>query len=265
MTRWLLVFAVVFAASCSRGNTAAPGATSATPGPPAPAALPAPAKRSTPFAVVELFTSEGCSSCPPADENLSAIAAKARPGVYALSFHVDYWNDLGWRDPYSAAAYSERQRRYADKLDGHRVYTPQLIVNGTDQMVGSDRAASRRAIDRALEAPVTEELGIEPVSTRDGKLRVRWHASAAQGLLLSLAVVQSQGEKAVTRGENAGRTLSHANVVHAFQSRRMQERDGASEIAIGADVIRERAWLIGYLQRESDLRVVAAAAEPLDS
>src|SRR5262245_48953789 len=98
------------------------------------------------FAVVELFTSEGCSSCPPADRLLADLAK--RPGVYALEFHVDYWNSLGWRDPYSAAAYSDRQRMYGDDI-----YTPQMVVNGTNLFVGSNRARAEAAIAAGLSAP----------------------------------------------------------------------------------------------------------------
>ena len=98
----------------------------------------------TPFAVVELFTSEGCSSCPPADNLLGEIVKDAQKGqqrVYCLSFHVDYWNSLGWRDPYSDPAFSRRQREYARAFESVQVYTPQMVVNGSTGFVGSDRTA----------------------------------------------------------------------------------------------------------------------------
>src|SRR5205823_8102402 len=110
--------------------------------------------------VVELFTSEGCSSCPPADALLAELAR--RPDVLALSFHVDYWDRLGWKDPYSSRAATDRQNRYAKLLALATVYTPQIVVDGRWEAVGSDRADVERALERARrdppEVPVTLTL-----------------------------------------------------------------------------------------------------------
>src|SRR5438309_7939527 len=110
--------------------------------------------------VVELFTSEGCSSCPPADALLAELAK--RPDVLALSFHVDYWDRLGWKDPFSSRAATDRQNRYAKLLKLATVYTPQIVVDGRWEAVGSDRADVERALDRARrdrpEVPVTLTL-----------------------------------------------------------------------------------------------------------
>src|SRR5712692_11374701 len=97
--------------------------------------------------VVELFTSEGCSSCPPADALLAQLAS--RPEVLALSFHVDYWDRLGWKDPFSSPAATERQHRYAELLRLATIYTPQIVVDGKWQAVGSDRGEVERALDAA--------------------------------------------------------------------------------------------------------------------
>jgi hypothetical protein len=114
---------------------------------------PPPGPASHGVAVIELFTSEGCSSCPPADALLERFVGDAqRSGqpVYGLSFHVDYWDHLGWKDRYSSAAYSQRQSRYARRLGLGSLYTPQMIVNGTREFVGSNRAAADAAIREAL-------------------------------------------------------------------------------------------------------------------
>src|SRR5438445_2521237 len=95
--------------------------------------------------VIELFTSQGCSSCPVADKNLAEIIEKAETNgqqVYGLSFHVDYWNDIGWKDPYSKAEFTERQKKYASIRSFENIYTPQMIVNGETEFVGSDRKMS---------------------------------------------------------------------------------------------------------------------------
>ena len=104
------------------------------------------------FAVVELFTSEGCSSCPPADELVARIQKEnSDQPVYILSFHVDYWNNLGWKDPFSSAAYSKRQKEYANRLNLQSIYTPQVIVNGRTEFVGSDEGKMLNAIKSNLQ------------------------------------------------------------------------------------------------------------------
>ncbi|MEL7087271.1 MAG: DUF1223 domain-containing protein, partial [Planctomycetota bacterium] len=107
----------------------------------------------TPFAVVELFTSEGCSSCPPAEAVLNRLDRDARQGhqrIFTLAFHVDYWNRLGWTDPFSDRAYSDRQRDYAVTLRERSIYTPQMVVNGTTGFVGSHARRAGQEIGRAL-------------------------------------------------------------------------------------------------------------------
>src|SRR5258706_7835451 len=108
--------------------------------------------------VIELFTSQGCSSCPAADKNLAEIiedAEKNGQPVYGLSFHVDYWNYIGWKDPYSNPGYTARQHQYAQKLNSESVYTPQMIVNGEIEFVGSNKKASSEAVASALSKKMT--------------------------------------------------------------------------------------------------------------
>ena len=121
------------------------------------------------IAVVELFTSEGCSSCPPADENLrriEGVAAMLDQNVFPLSFHVDYRNRLGWKDPFSQVAFSDRQREYAELLKSD-TYTPQLIVNGTSEFVGSDRRLSDQKIRKALETPAKHLIALSALEIED--------------------------------------------------------------------------------------------------
>ncbi len=168
--------------------------------------------------LVELFTSQGCSSCPPADALLARLAEE--PGVVALSFHVDYWDYLGWRDPYASPAFSERQRRYARAL-GDRVYTPQVVVNGTASLVGSREPQVRAAIDRAKTRQASVQITIEETARRNHSLSVRYALSnaPAAGLVVNLAVAEEGAANPVKAGENRGRRLRHVNVVRVFHTR----------------------------------------------
>jgi hypothetical protein len=163
--------------------------------------------------VVELFTSEGCSSCPPADALLAELAR--RPDVLALSFHVDYWDRLGWKDPYSSRAATERQNRYATILDLATVYTPQIVVDGRWQAVGSDRSEVEHALDLARrirqEVPVTLALDHGRAQI---KLGPEGETEVASILLIGF---DTRHETAVERGENRGRTLAHVDVVRGIE------------------------------------------------
>jgi hypothetical protein len=174
--------------------------------------------------VVELFTSEGCSSCPPADRVLRELAAGQGEGgaeVIALELHVDYWNDLGWRDPFSSAAYSARQASYG----ASRVYTPQMIVGGGEEFVGSDAMHARAAIARAAAAErdvaavpvalhVTRPAGSDAPLAVSVQVDVGAHAAPAD---LWLAITEDGLATDVTRGENAGAHLLHAPVVRLLR------------------------------------------------
>ncbi len=166
--------------------------------------------------VVELFTSEGCSDCPPADtllEKLDRTQPVASAQVIVLSEHVDYWNDIGWRDPYSSHAYSERQNDYSGHFGLGSVYTPQMVVDGRIQFVGSDERGAVRAIEAAARA---EKISVTLSNTRfDGNsVTVRVETGAAQtDAALLIAVEDESDTSSVTRGENSGRTLKHVAVV----------------------------------------------------
>lgn len=178
--------------------------------------------------LVELFTSEGCSSCPPADRLLRELVEKQPLDgveVLGLSFHVDYWNHLGWRDPFSSAAWSERQRRYATELGERTVYTPQLIVGGKHSVVGSDRRKVLAAIQEVTsQPPQALEVTLVPAgSTRQWRVTVKGRSGGAARSpdsrhRLSVALVEDGLSVAVRRGENAGRALSHVAVVRHLQN-----------------------------------------------
>src|SRR5436190_3767511 len=162
--------------------------------------------------LVELFTSEGCSSCPPADAVLARLHREQPvPGVQllVLSEHVDYWNDLGWKDPFSDAQFSERQGLY-----GSRIYTPQAIVDGQVDVLGSDRDGIVRAAKSAAVAPHgTLRLQASAQGVRISVTDLSGHSDAR----VLLAVIEDGLVSRVERGENAGRTLAHTAVVRGLR------------------------------------------------
>ena len=127
--------------------------------------------------VVELFTSQGCSSCPAADKNLADIIEKAETSgqqVIGLSFHVDYWNYIGWKDPYSKPEFTERQRKYASHINSEGVYTPQMIVNGETEFVGSDKNTTSTEITKALQKKMPIQISLKEIMQVDGTIRVSY-------------------------------------------------------------------------------------------
>jgi hypothetical protein len=162
--------------------------------------------------VVELYTSEGCSSCPPADALLTDLANK-RHDVLPLAFHVTYWNSLGWADPFSFEAATKRQEGYARISSAGGVYTPQMVIDGTDDAVGSDRGEVLHAIGAAA----AKADGAVPVSlTRDGKdaaIKVGLGEGAGKVWLIGY---DSRHVTPVGRGENAGQTLVESNIVRSL-------------------------------------------------
>jgi len=163
--------------------------------------------------VVELFTSQGCSSCPPADALLGELAK--RDDVLALAFHVDYWDRLGWKDPFSSPMATARQRAYARFLGLRTVYTPQVVVDGRDEMVGSDRRAVARAIAAARAAQ-----GIDVSLAREaGELVVRVGSVEGAGRTSVQLVAYAPGHVTrVTAGENGGRNLANVNIVRSVET-----------------------------------------------
>jgi hypothetical protein len=163
-------------------------------------------------AVVELYTSQGCSSCPPADRVLGELSVI--PNVIALAFHVDYWDNIGWRDHYSIPNAVERQHRYVEALRLSSAFTPQAVVNGRSSFVGSDK---RRILD-ALADPTGETVPVS-IEVSDGMLIVgvpeRQDSKAYQ---VYVAAYLPQASTPVGRGENTGRTLQEFNIVRQFRS-----------------------------------------------
>jgi hypothetical protein len=216
------------------------------------------------FAVVELFTSEGCSSCPPADELLSRIVARsAERGdrVVCLSFHVDYWDDLGWKDPFSSKDFTHRQNDYANAMSLRTIYTPQMIVNGTEQFVGSDASHAERAIGDALRQKSVATIQLD--ARADGQRVIITHkvSGAPAGAVLNLAWVQSSATSKPTRGENGGRDLKHVNVVRDFRVVALSDK-AAAPVTLRRTQ-NDAGMVVAYVQEAGTGRVIGATTATL--
>jgi hypothetical protein len=201
--------------------------------------------------VLELFTSQGCSSCPPADQLLAKLAKD--PDVETLSFHVDYWNDLGWADPYSQPAWTERQSAYARALGDERVYTPELVIGGKVGLVGNRTFQIKEAIASA-ERPAL--LDAKATWTTNG-LEVTTTAPA--GADVYVAVWESERTTKVPRGENAGHSLANTHIVRRLE--RVAPAGKTGTITVKLDPSWKSVGAVAFAQR-ADRRIVASARLP---
>jgi hypothetical protein len=201
------------------------------------------------FAVVELFTSEGCSSCPPAEKALAQLAGEYPEQVYPLEFHVDYWNRLGWKDIYSAAGYTQRQQQYAKTFNLESIYTPEAVVNGQKEFVGSEQTKLNAVVRDELSATTNMPLNLTAASPEGDKVIVHYNSKdAGAATTLQIALVQLHAASQVLGGENEGLHLQHINVVRDFQS---------VAIRSGAPVTGNTALRIPEGLTAKDLKVIA--------
>jgi hypothetical protein len=222
---------------------------------------PPPAER--PVILAELYTSQGCSSCPPADRLLSSIGELATDGaeIIPLAFHVDYWDDLGWRDPFSDAAWTERQQRYAVRVSQGRVYTPMLVVQGREHIVGSSQGEVSEALAHAARAPAT---GASIQGRTEGPDRVAIDARAGDSAALAyVALVESGIDTRVLRGENQGRVLRNDHIVRrlqrAFELGPHERKSETVTLALDPGWRRDHLGVVLFLQDPESLAITSAA------
>ncbi len=210
-----------------------------------------------PIAVLELFTSEGCSSCPSADKLLPQLTT-LDSNIFPLSFHVDYWNRLGWEDPFSNSEFSERQRNYSRQLNLESVYTPQLVVNGEYEIVGSNRGKAESAIKAALKEKSTVQLNIDNVKISGDKISFIVHAAGdLKKTDLLVALVQKQVSMQVRAGENSGAKLSHTNVVRVFSRKTTMDKT-VFELTLPENLSKDNWRIVIYAQNKTDLKITGA-------
>jgi len=211
------------------------------------------------FALLELYTSEGCSSCPPADELMGKIQNEYKDReLYVLSYHVDYWDKQGWKDIFSKADYTKRQYDYAKFMEKDPIYTPQLIINGKIDYIGSEETAVRNGIKSALSKTAVTELSLE-ATQQNTKLNLNYNVSkATQNNRLLIAVVQKSAKSNVKRGENAHRILSHYQIVRSLSNFALSGNlKGTASVALPKDFNSKDYEIIGFVQDKNNGSILA--------
>lgn len=223
--------------------------------------------------LIELFTSEGCSSCPPADALLQRLDAQPVPGaqLIVLSEHVDYWNHIGWKDPYSSHFFSERQNTYSLRFGGDTVYTPQMVVDGSAQFVGSDSREAQHAIEKARDrekvSVVATNISLPTPGVLNAHLEVGPLAESlkSRSAAVFVAVALNHAESQVLRGENEGRHLQHVAVAQSItkvgtvSKAKGLIQDASVKLNAGADPANLR--LVVFVQEEGSGRVLGATLQ----
>jgi len=224
--------------------------------------------------LIELFTSEGCSDCPAADVLLDKLVATqpvAGAEIIALGQHVDYWDRLGWKDRFSSAALTNRQQVYGARFGNGNIYTPQMVVDGVSEFVGSDANAAQRALAKSLTAPHgTVSIEVEEVA-RALRVTVTARGVPKRGggdrADIIIALTEDHLKSDVKRGENHGRTLWHTAVVREMRAIGEVTSEDVStvrgEVSLAADWQRDAIKVVAFVQERRGRQVLASAAMPL--
>jgi len=221
-----------------------------------------------PFVVVELFSSDGCSSCPSADLLVSKLTAWARQNnepVYPLIFHVDYWNNLGWRDVFSRPEFTQRQIIYAKIFKDQGIYTPEMVVNGSDAFTGSDQGQLQKDLNSELSTPALVILRIS-LKIQGGQVMVDYTSQGfSKGDVVNIALVERGLTTEVTAGENAGRSLHQDNVVKEFMTLPLTPMEFQVKIPLNKISDASQASVIVYVQNPQTMLIEAAKQLDLEN
>jgi len=268
-TTLALAIAVASTTVAHEARAAGPAGAASNPGAPVACSAVSPPHR---VALVELFTSEGCSSCPPADRWLASLAQRGYgpERAVALSLHVGYWDYIGWKDPYADRVFTERQQHYARARGSKTVYTPQVVLDGRDFPGWRSNGEFAKAVAAINAQPAAVRLELAAQSdpeTRSARVTigVTSAAGASDGpLAIQVALFESRLASRVTRGENAGATLRHERVVRRW-SAPISADPGTAPITVRfdlpADLVVGNAGVVAFVQQESGRVTQAAACE----
>ncbi len=218
-----------------------------------------------PVTVLELFTSQGCSSCPPADELLREVTENSDQNrIIGISYHVDYWNYIGWEDPFSRAEYTNRQRAYARKFGDSRVYTPQLVINGKEHLVGSRAAAVYDRLREFSKQPATDSIMVKNMKRQLDTLAFEYEVwgTHAQKNLRAVLVLDARFTQ-VKKGENRGRGLQNNHIALTEKEVKLHSASGKLKIPIPRGVIPGEGMHLVLLTENSELGITGATRIPL--
>lgn len=214
------------------------------------------------FTVIELFTSEGCSSCPAADALVAKIQEEQKnEPVYILAYHVDYWDKLGWKDIFSNKDYTIRQMDYAHSLHLNGVYTPQIVVNGTKEFIGSEESTLRNAIKFNIDQPINNTLILSDIKLIKHSISINYQAGGnISNSNIIVALIQKSAQSRVKGGENNGRSLSHIQIVRELNIQPLNNKgEGVTSINIPQGLNVMECEIISFLQNTHTGRIIAAS------
>lgn len=217
-----------------------------------------------PIVVLELFTSQGCSSCPPADDLLEKVKVEFANSVFPLSYHVDYWNYIGWRDPFSESKYAEKQRAYNLKFRNRSNYTPQIVVNGKEHFVGSNSANLYGAISNYSKEKTANKITL--INTKRDKKSIAFEyniSGSIEDKNLRVLLVLDQRTTEVKRGENRNKTLTNSNIVVAEKTIAVDGLRGNSFLSIPEIVNVDEKISLVLLLENTDYDITGAAKSKL--
>ena len=221
----------------------------------------------TGFALVELFTSEGCSSCPPADKIVEEVQKNyTDKNVLVLGYHVDYWDKLGWKDIFSDPLFTERQEYYSNIFHLNSIYTPQVVVNGKTEFVGSNKNKLVNSIDEQLQEKPGSSIKLKANQNNTGKIEVSYSIdnNKSKKDQLILLLIQKMATNKIKRGENEGSTLYHINIVRKISYLTMPVNEETTEIELPAELKKEDVFIAGFIQDRSTGQIKAILSSPIE-
>ena len=221
------------------------------------------AKEQDGFALIELFTSEGCSSCPAADEVLEEVQKTySDKNVLVVGYHVDYWNKLGWKDIFSDASFTQRQEYYSNIFRLNNIYTPQAVVNGKKEFLGSNKSKLISNIEEQLNERSAVSIKLNVVQNTEGKIDVQYSAEGVDSKKEQaiLVLIQKMGTNEIKKGENKGRTLHHINIVRNIFYLPLKEK--TTSFTLPAGLQKEDVFVAGFIQdkRSGSIKTMQSAS-----
>ena len=217
------------------------------------------------FALIELFTSEGCSSCPPADEALEEIQKKYNDkDVLVLSYHVDYWNKLGWKDIFSDVSFTQRQEYYSNIFRLNNIYTPQVVVNGKKEFLGSDKSKLVSSIEEQLNERSAVSIKLNAVQNTEGKIVVQYSVEGADTKKEQtiLVLIQKMATNEIKKGENKGKTLHHINIVRNIFY--LPPKEKTTNFTLPTSFSKEDFFVAGFVQDKRSGKIKAIQSSQVE-